>query len=117
MNIYCFGKEHGKEITHYESNFIMSQVVESARNIKISCMYLGNDGVIGYHQAAVPQLLLIMQGRGYVRGGNKEYVDVKSGDAVFFNKGEWHETKSITGMTAIAEEMYPEKYMSMKKEE
>ena len=55
-----------------------------------------------------------------MRGGNKEYVDVKSGDAIFFNKGEWHETKSITGMTAIvieAEEMYPEKYMSMKKEE
>ena len=117
MELYRFGKEIGKEITHYESNFIMSQITEVNQIVKISCMYLGADGRIGYHQATVPQLLLVIHGQGYVRNEEKEYIDVKSGDAVFFNKGEWHETNTITGMTAIvieAEELNPELHMPLK---
>jgi quercetin dioxygenase-like cupin family protein len=42
-----------------------------------------------------------MNGEGYVRGEKEEYIKVQSGDAVFWEKDEWHETKIGTGLTAI----------------
>jgi quercetin dioxygenase-like cupin family protein len=41
---------------------------------------------ISNHQAVVPQLLLILNGEGYVRNEKDEYFKVESGDAVFWVK-------------------------------
>lgn len=57
--------------------------------------------MVGYHQAVVPQLLLIVEGEGFVRGETDDYINVQRGEAVFWNQGEWHETKTDTGLTAI----------------
>lgn len=73
---------------------------------------------VGYHQAVVPQLLLILNGEGYVRSEKDEYFKVQSGDAVFWRKHEWHETKSDIGLTAIvieSEELNPSLFMPLKK--
>jgi len=64
-------------------------------------MHLGENGIVGYHQAVSPQLLLIVSGEGLVRGEQEEYFNVETGDAVFWNKGEWHETKTGKGLMAI----------------
>ena len=64
-------------------------------------MYLERNGVIGYHQATVPQLLFVVNGEGFVCNEKQEYVKVQAGDAVFWTKDEWHETKTDTGLTAI----------------
>ncbi|WP_449444535.1 cupin, partial [Ureibacillus acetophenoni] len=80
----------------------------------IGCMYLEENGIIGYHQAVVPQLLLIMNGEGFVRGESEEYFKVQPGDAVFWEKDEWHETKTDKGLTAIvieSEELNLERFM------
>ncbi|CAM5215257.1 Cupin OS=Ureibacillus acetophenoni OX=614649 GN=SAMN05877842_11970 PE=4 SV=1 [Ureibacillus acetophenoni] len=77
-------------------------------------MYLEENGIIGYHQAVVPQLLLIMNGEGFVRGESEEYFKVQPGDAVFWEKDEWHETKTDKGLTAIvieSEELNLERFM------
>lgn len=42
-----------------------------------------------------------MNGEGYVRGDKEQYFKVHSGDAVYWEKGEWHETKTDKGLTAI----------------
>ncbi|WP_326238358.1 AraC family ligand binding domain-containing protein [Alkalihalophilus marmarensis] len=68
---------------------------------------------MGYHQAAVPQLLLIIEGEGWVRTEN-EILSTNKGDAVFWEKGEWHETRTDNGLTAISIEstdLNPEKFM------
>jgi hypothetical protein len=51
--------------------------------------------------SGVPQLLLILNGEGYERNETSEYYKVVSGDAVFWEKDEWHETKSRERLTAI----------------
>jgi hypothetical protein len=71
------------------------------RNPHIGCMYLDENGVIGYHEAVVPQLLLIVSGEGLVRGETDEFIKVHGGDAVYWEKDEWYETKTETGLTAI----------------
>jgi quercetin dioxygenase-like cupin family protein len=101
MEIYQFKKETGKKITKFNSDFIMSRITQTQKPAHIGCMHLDENGIIGYHQAVVPQLLLIVSGEGWVRGETDEFIKVQSGEAVFWEKDEWHETKTDTGLTAI----------------
>ncbi|PAV29677.1 cupin [Virgibacillus profundi] len=117
MEIYHFKKEAGKKITQFNSNFVMSKIINTDSAVHIGCMYLEANGIIGYHQAVVPQLLLILEGEGTVRGKNSKTEHVKKGDAVFWKKGEWHETVSEHGLTAIViegEELNPAMYMNLR---
>ncbi|MGN7939507.1 cupin [Virgibacillus sp. 6R] len=114
MELYTFAKENGKFIT----NFMMSRIIQTDKTTHIGCMYLEEKGVIGYHQAVVPQLLLVVSGEGYVRAETEEYIKVQSGDAIFWQKDEWHETKTDVGPTAIvieSEALNPSAFMALKK--
>ncbi|MBN8191908.1 cupin [Bacillus sp. NTK074B] len=101
MKLYQFNKDSGKKITKFNSDFIMSRITQTHKAAHIGCMHLDENGIIGYHQAVVPQLLLIVNGEGLVRGETDEFIKVHSGEAVFWEKDEWHETKTDTGLTAI----------------
>jgi quercetin dioxygenase-like cupin family protein len=101
MEIYQFKKETGKKITKFNSDFVMSRITQTQKPAHIGCMHLDENGIIGYHQAVVHQLLLIVSGEGFVRGETDEFIKVQSGEAVFWEKDEWHETKTDTGLTAI----------------
>ncbi|WP_079508631.1 cupin [Mesobacillus jeotgali] len=115
MEFYNFKKDTGTEITKFDSNFVMSRIVRTVNPTHIGFMYLEHDGLIGFHQATMPQLLLIVSGTGFVRGESTEYLKVEPGTAVFWTKGEWHETKTDSGLTAIViecEDLNPSSYMS-----
>ena len=114
MEFYRFGKEEGKKITQFNSEFVMSRIIQTDTTANIGCMHLEQNGIVGFHQAVVPQLLLILSGEGYVRGEGEEYIKVQSGDAVFWEKDEWHETRTDRGLTAIvieSEKLNPSAYM------
>ncbi|MGD7044280.1 cupin domain-containing protein [Jeotgalibacillus proteolyticus] len=114
MEIFTFKKEDGKRIEAFDSNFVMSRITQTFSPSMIGCMYLEENGVIGYHQAVMPQLLLIVKGEGEVRSNNGEYFHVKTGDAVFWGKDEWHETRSEEGLMAVvieSEELTPWDYI------
>ncbi|EPD50284.1 hypothetical protein HMPREF1210_02855 [Paenisporosarcina sp. HGH0030] len=120
MEFYQFNKESGKQISKFNSDFIMSRIIQTDKTTNIGCMHLDKNGIVGYHQAVVPQLLLILSGEGTVRNDKEEYFKVQSGDAVFWEKDEWHETKSNDGLTAIvieSTELNPSLYMPLKKQE
>ncbi|WP_391201643.1 cupin [Psychrobacillus sp. L4] len=114
MKFFKFEKQVGKNISHFNSDFIMSRIVRTEKPTQIGCMYLETNGVVGYHEAVVPQLLLVIAGEGRVRGEVGSTVKVKAGDAVFWGKGEGHETTTETGLTAIvieSEELKPSEFM------
>ncbi|MBP3969149.1 cupin [Bacillus sp. WL1] len=104
MKIFDCSEEVGKQITAFQSNFIMSKILNHQGNIHIGAMHLRENGIIGYHEAVVSQLLLIVNGEGYVCGANKEKVKVEAGQAVFWEKGELHETSTERGLMAIVME-------------
>lgn len=115
MEFYRFDKETGRRISKYDSDFLMSRIIQTANGAHIGCMYLEADGIIGYHEAVSPQILLIIAGEGEVRGEDNEYFKVKAGDAVFWQKDEWHETKTTNGLTGIvieSEDMKPSSFMT-----
>ncbi|MGM9951611.1 MAG: cupin domain-containing protein [Lysinibacillus sp.] len=101
MEIYSFKKACGKRITHYDSDFVMTRILQTSAAASMGVMYLEEGGLVGYHQTTTPQLLLIVSGTGYVSIDQQEYIPVGAGDAVFWQRGEWHETKTDTGLTAF----------------
>lgn len=116
MEFYNFKRENGLEITKFDSDFVMSRIARTTNATHIGFMYIEQNGIIGYHQATLPQLLLIVSGQGFVRGESEKYFKVQPGDAVFWAKGEWHETKTDSGITAVvieSEELNPSLYMSL----
>ena len=101
MEFYQLNQSKGKKVSQFNSNFIISRIAQTKKEAQISCMYLEPNGVIGYHQATVPQLLLVVSGEGYVRNEIEHYVKVEAGMSVYWSKDEWHETKTDTGLMAI----------------
>ncbi|MBY6037609.1 cupin [Fictibacillus nanhaiensis] len=110
MKIFSFNKDTGKHVTKFNSNFVMSQIVQTQKPAHIGCMHLMEGGIIGYHQAVVPQLLLVVNGEGIVLGKDQVPFPIKAGEAVYWEKDEYHETTTKTGLTAIvieSEELHP----------
>jgi mannose-6-phosphate isomerase-like protein (cupin superfamily) len=58
------------------------------------------DGVIGGHEAASRQLLMVVTGRVSCSAGDA-FVDLGPGQAVEWLEGEWHETRSLEPSTVV----------------
>jgi mannose-6-phosphate isomerase-like protein (cupin superfamily) len=58
------------------------------------------DGVIGGHEAASPQLLVVLSGR-VVASTREESVELGAREAVEWREGEWHETRSLEPSTLL----------------
>ncbi len=102
MKIFRFDSQVGKNIDHYKSSgCILSKVVHLSGEVFINCAYLSAKGLVGYHQATSPQLFLVVQGEGWVRGESTARTPIRAGQATYWEKGEWHESGTEVGMTAI----------------
>ncbi|KJL05943.1 MULTISPECIES: cupin domain-containing protein [Priestia] len=119
MKIYTCSKEQGKKVEKYQSHLAtyvkMAQTNEAAT---IGYMYIEGEGTVGYHEAPIPQLFIVVEGEGWVTGKNQKRIPIKRGEAALWGKGEWHSSGSEEGMTAIviqSEELNPEAFMERKK--
>ncbi len=117
MKIFRFDPEVGKSSEHYKSSgFIISRIAHLSNEAFVNCAYLSGNGLIGYHQATSPQLFLVVQGKGWVRGESPNRTPIQAGQAAYWEEGEWHESGTEVGMTAIIIEspnLHPEKLMPM----
>lgn len=102
MKLYLFERGGGKTVTAFGSEgFTMAGIVREAEDTHIGCMYLEKGGIVGGHPAPVPQLLLVMAGEAVVRSDGGEPQTIGPGTAAYWESGEWHETRTETGLTAI----------------
>lgn len=67
----------------------------------VGCMHIPPRGLVGHHQATIPQLFMVVSGEGWVRGGEGDRHQVKTGDAALWAADEWHEAGSEMGMTVV----------------
>jgi mannose-6-phosphate isomerase-like protein (cupin superfamily) len=80
-----------RAIEHFASQgFVHTRVAQG--NVHVSLARL--DGVIGGHDAASRQLLSVLSGRVEC-ASRDEKVEVGVGEAVEWQEGEWHETRSL----------------------
>ena len=62
---------------------------------------LGPGGRMARHPAAVPQLLAVLEGSGFVSGADGIEEPIHAGEAVVWAAGEQHETRSDDGLVAL----------------
>jgi quercetin dioxygenase-like cupin family protein len=102
MKIFRFDAGVGRRIEQFGStNLVLSGVARLTAEAQVSCMYIGPGGTVGYHPAVTPQLVLVVQGEGWVRGETAQQVPIRAGQAAFWQAGEGHASGSAAGMTAI----------------
>jgi quercetin dioxygenase-like cupin family protein len=58
-------------------------------------------GRIARHPASYPQVLAVLDGSGNVSGASGVDEPIEAGEAVFWQAGEEHETKTADGLTAL----------------
>lgn len=119
MKLLCFNREVGREIAHFDSRKLTQvPLAKLSDPVHVSCMYLEAGGLIGHHQATIPQLFAVVEGEGWVRGESGERIPIRKGQAAFWEAGEWHETTTDSGLTAIvieveAADFNPEAWMPL----
>ncbi len=115
MKLFRFEAQVEKPITQFGSvNVMLSHLVRLTAGGYVNCMHVAANGVVGYHQTVGDQLFLVVQGEGWVRTEETERVPIAAGWAAFWMAGEWHETSSATGLTAIViegEKLEPSQFM------
>ena len=62
---------------------------------------LAPGGRIARHPAAVPQVLAVLEGSGFVSGGDGIEEPIHAGEAVVWSAGEQHETRIDDGLVAL----------------
>ncbi len=106
MNIYYFSNEMASSLTAFASAGARSlPLLRDVRRAQMTALYLEPGGLLGRHAAAAEQLLLVLDGDGAVTGAEDQSQSVAPGTAVFWRKGEAHETRAGEhGLVAIAVE-------------
>lgn len=115
MRIFRFDASAGRTIDQFGSvNLVMSPIQRGDGPFQLGCMHVGPGGLVGDHQAVGPQLFLVVNGSGWVRGQDSGRIPIAAGHAAFWTDGEWHESGSDTGMDVIvleADTLDPAQYM------
>lgn len=102
MKIFRFDPEVGQEVEQFGSvKAIISKILHLENEAAISSVYIRPNGKLGHHQAVTSQLFLLVQGEGWIRGETEEKLAIREGRAIFWEQGEWHESGTETGMTAV----------------
>jgi mannose-6-phosphate isomerase-like protein (cupin superfamily) len=81
-----------RSIEHFGSSGFHHTRLARGDEFQVSLAEL--DGLIGGHDAASPQILLVLSGR-VVCSTREEQVELGAGEAVRWGEGEWHETRSL----------------------
>ena len=86
-----------REIEHYGSyGFRHTRIAQG--DVHVSLVAL--DGVIGGHDTVSEQLLVVVRGRA-IASTREEQVELGVGEAVLWQEGEWHETRSLEPSTIL----------------
>ena len=75
--------------------------VEEGSVVQAAIFRFAPGGRLLRHPATIPQVLAILEGSGEVSGAGGVVEPIAAGEAVFWHKGEEHETISVAGLTAL----------------
>jgi quercetin dioxygenase-like cupin family protein len=104
VRLFRFDPPVAHPITQWESRNVAvgrGVRIESGEWIQVSCFHFEADGCLGFHPSVGPQLMMVVAGDGWVRGNKETRTPIRTGQAAFWKAGEWHESGSEQGMTAV----------------
>jgi quercetin dioxygenase-like cupin family protein len=102
MKIFRFDPEIGTGADKFGSvKAIIAKVIDLESDAAVNVAYIRPMERIVSHQAAASQLFLLVEGEGWARNESEEIFSLREGQAMYWEEGEWHESGSETGMTAV----------------
>ena len=102
MKVVDFYPQNSRPVTEFGSrNAFISPLARLDAETQIHCIYFQPGGIVGYHPALGHQLFFVVQGKGWVRGEKGDRVWITSGQGVYWEPGEGHESGTDEGMVAI----------------
>lgn len=127
MRLFSFEPNRGRPLTSWvdaqgmkhrvdpkTSKVVIAPVFGSERASRFACFHIGPGGFIPRHPAVGPQLFAVVEGTGWVSGGDGRRIPIRAGQAAYWEDGEAHETGTEKGMRAIVVEgdsFDPARYM------
>ena len=97
--------EATRPITSFDSRgATIGGIAQCRGEVRLSLLALEAGGVVGLHEAASPQLLLVVEGAARVRGDEGEAAEIGAGEGAFWQAGELHETTTERGLGAVVVE-------------
>lgn len=100
--VRLFKLGQGQRISNYNSiSAYYSNILKTEEPNTIGFIHIEQGGVVGFHIAPVPQLFIVIQGEGWIEGEDKTKITLKSGEGVFWEKGEGHTSGSDKGLIAL----------------
>ena len=79
----------------------LSRPISQGSPVQAAVFRLEPGGRIARHPASYPQILAVLAGSGEVSGASGVDEQIAAGEAVFWQAGEEHETKTAVGLTAL----------------
>ena len=90
----------GRAVTAYGSRGLTAEGLIRADGVSVTVLRVEAGGEVGRHSADVDQLLLVVFGRGSVRGGDGPWESVEAGQVAIWAAGEEHSTRADEDLTA-----------------
>lgn len=101
MRFFRFDRAAGTPYKALRSkNTMLNRVAEIKGEAQVDVLHMGPRADIEPHKAGVPQLLMVVQGAGYVQAGTTRRA-INAGQAVFWDEGEEYEIGSDYGLIAL----------------
>lgn len=101
MEFYSFDPKAGHQVAHFDSDFIISPLMNATDAARVVCMHLRPGGIVGEHEAMSKQLFCVVSGEGWVSGHDGERRAIATHEAASWLMGERHAAGTETGLTAI----------------
>lgn len=102
MKIVAVGPAQQKRITGYDATNAFSLVAASGSGrAHVHTLHFEPGGVIGRHPAGPAQLFIVVEGAGWVEGGDGVRAPITVGQAAYIAAGESHAKGSESGMSAV----------------
>jgi len=80
---------------------VVSKVLYLDDRAKVNAVYIHPNERVSHQYAQTQQLIMIVDGEGWVKSGKGEIYAIKKGQAAFWKINELHESGTETGMTAV----------------
>jgi quercetin dioxygenase-like cupin family protein len=117
MQLYAFDITTAKRIDQYDSvNAHVTHLTQSEQPSFLVCIHVEPGGILGRHRAKQNQMFFVINGRGTVSGEQGIVQPIETGQMAFWLAGEYHETRSETGLTALVIEgvgLLPEAHLRL----
>jgi quercetin dioxygenase-like cupin family protein len=102
VEIFEFDRSVADDVVDYGARALRSVHLASGSGpAHVYVTHFGPEGGLDRHEAGFGQLLLVVEGEGWVEGGDGRRRLLRAGQGARFDRGEAHAKGSVTGMTAV----------------